>query len=106
MTEQAQTDLNKPIETDQYTTKLYEELGLGKTPSLEQVEVKATELLENPLTMLNGAALVMGREVMADEKKIVESIMVPSMTGKDRFGTLLMQKSIEQMSKVAPKVGK
>ena len=105
MTEQDQSGFQQPIKADVYTTKLYQELGLGETPSLEQVEAKATELLNNPLTMLNGAALVLGREVMASETDVLKSIMVPSMNGQDRFGVLLLQKSIEQMAKM-PKAGK
>lgn len=106
MNETDQAGFNQPIVPDEYTRKLYKEFGLGETPSLEQVETKATELLNSPLTMLNGAALVFGREVMADEKDLLKTIMVPNMTGADRFGVLLMQKSIEQMAKMPPKVGK
>ncbi|MFH1749710.1 MAG: hypothetical protein ABH837_02355 [bacterium] len=106
MGETDQTGFNEPIVPDEYTGKLYKEFDLGETPSLEQVEAKATELLNSPLTMLNGAALVLGREVMADEKDLLKTIMVPDMTGADRFGALLMQKSIDQMAKMGTKLGK
>lgn len=87
---------------DAWTAEQYKKYGFGKTPSLEEIEAKATELLSNPRTAIAGAELVLGRRVDGDRKKepdVLPIIGIPGLDSKTRFGLLLMQREIEKAQK-------
>jgi len=84
-----------------WVKKLYDKHNLPEAPSLEEVESVATDLLSNPLTMVEGAELVLGRHINAEEIAINDGIsLLPFIakytTGPERFAILLMQVAIEQ----------
>ena len=81
---------------DGWTAKLYEKHKLGVTPSLEQIEPVATRLLSSPLTLIEAGELVLGRRIDANEKDVTQLLFSPT-TAEERFGLLLIQKSIEEM---------
>ncbi len=91
---------NRPqVPQDEWTARQYEKYGLGATPSLEEIEAKATELLSSPLTALAGAELVLGRRVDGNPKKepeVLPLVAAPEFSGEERFGLLLMQKGVEE----------
>lgn len=84
--------------SDGWTAKLYEKHGLGETPSLEKIEPVATRLLSNPLTAIEAGELVLGRRIYAKEEDVTQLLFCPT-TPEERFGLLLLQKSIEEMMK-------
>ena len=81
---------------DKLTAELYQKYNLGPTPSLESIEPVATPLLESPLTMMEGASLVLGRDVRSEEKDLVRRILFIG-DGKDRFGALLLERAAAEM---------
>ena len=84
---------------DEWTGRLYEKHSLGESPSLEEIEPIAKELLSSPLTAIEGAELVLGRRVDGSPDKepdVLPIVMTPGFSEKDRFGLLLMQKQIEE----------
>lgn len=83
-------DDTQPV-SDDYTRALYRKHGLGESPTMAEIEPVATKLLEDPVTALEGAALVMGREVMASETKIMEILATPA-RATVKFGLLLLAK--------------
>jgi hypothetical protein len=83
---------------------LLKKYSLPKRASLEEIEKKATELLDNPLTVISGAELVLGRRVSGNREK--EPIVLPllsrqGLNGKDKFGLLLMERITEASIKAA-----
>lgn len=99
MSEEQKPAFQRPqVPQDEWTARQYEKYGLGTTPSLEEIEPKATELLSNPLTALAGAELVLGRRVDGNPEKepeVLPVVATPGFSGAERFGLLLMQKEIE-----------
>lgn len=92
---------NRPrVPKDERTKKLYEKHELGPQPSLADLEPKATKLLSDPLTMIEGAELVLGRSVASDPKKepFLTTVLF-SRDGPERFGVLLLQTAIEEMDR-------
>lgn len=90
---------------DQWVARQYQEFGLGPTPSLKEIEPKATELLSDISTALAGAELVLGRRVdgsIEKEPDVLPIIATLGLSGADRFGLLLMQKQIEAMRGTPP----
>lgn len=90
---------------DEWVARKYQELGLVATPSLKQIEPKATELLSDIRTALSGAELVLGRRVDGNVEKepdVLPILTTPGLSGVDRFGLLLMQKQIEAMQAALP----
>ncbi len=79
---------------DKWTAQLYEKHGLGEAPTLEQIEPIATTLLGNPLDLLAGASLVLGREVDAQEKQLLVNLLMAG-DAEHRFGVLLLTKAAE-----------
>jgi hypothetical protein len=98
---------DKPqVPHDEWTAKQYEKHGLGETPSLKEIEPKATELLSNLQTSIAGAELVLGRRVDGDlenEPDVLPIIGTPGITAEEKFALLLMQKTIEDIQAEAAK---
>ena len=78
---------------DQRVISLRQKHGLPINASLQEIETKATELLNNPLTTIEGAELVMGRRVAADDPILREIASKPS--GNEKFGILLIFRAME-----------
>jgi|SRR3989344_1732100 len=92
---------------DEWVARKYQEFGLGSAPSLEQIEPKATELLSDITTALTGAELVLGRRIDGNVEKepdVLPIITTPGLSGAERFGLLLMQKSVERMQAAPPSI--
>jgi hypothetical protein len=91
---------NKPQEVqDSWAAGLRSKHGLPTNASLKEVEAKATELLENPRTALDGAELVLGRRVDGNAEKephVLPVLYTPGLSGADKFGLLLMEKMTEE----------
>lgn len=100
MNQEQSPAFNRPqVPQDEWIARQYEKYGLGATPSLEEIEAKATKLLSSPLTALAGAGLVLGRRVDGSPKKepeVLPLVATPGFSGGERFGLLLMQKSVEE----------
>jgi len=91
--------LRPQVPQDEWTARQYEKYGLGATPSLEEIEATATELLSSPLTSIAGAELVLGRWVngnLEKEPEVLPIIAGRGLSGVDRFGLLLMQRGVEE----------
>lgn len=89
---------------DDWAARLYQEHGLGPTPSLEEIESTATRLLSDIRTALAGAELVLGRQVDGNVEKepdVLPLLTTPGFSGTERFGLLLMQKEIEKAQTAA-----
>ncbi len=90
---------------DEWVARQYVKYGLGVDPSLERIEPVATELLANLSTVLIGAELVLGRRVDGDVKKepeVLPLLFARGLTGRERFGLLLMLRSIEEAIAAKP----
>lgn len=99
MTEQTSAFKRPQAPQDEWVARQYEKYGFGTTPSLEEIETKATELLSSPLTAITGAELVLGRRVdgnIQKEPEVLPLVATPGFSGKERFGLLLMRKDIEE----------
>lgn len=86
---------------DGWARELNQKYDLPADASLEQVETVAKTLLANPLTMIEGAELVLGRRIDAkefanDDGESMLPLVAQLRTGKDRFGALLMQSDVER----------
>ena len=65
---------------------------------IDPEKVKATELLSNGLTMLEGISAVLGREVNASEisqDEVLQQMFNPVLTAEDRYALLLMKKGLD-----------
>lgn len=82
---------------DGWAASIREKHGLPRDASLEQVETKAIELLNNPRTFISGAELVLGRRVDAQDEEVAPIVGNPMIKGEDKFGLLLLQKDVERM---------
>lgn len=80
---------------DQYVLNLYRQHGLGDNPTMRQIEPVATQLLEHIGTILDGAALVLGRYVGSQEKDVNHIVFMP-ISAQDRFTRLLIMKGISR----------
>ena len=78
---------------DDYALNLWRKHGLGDHPSIQKIEPVAKQLLNNPATFLEGAAVVLGRRVDAKEKNICALIFLSCADKK--FGALLLVGEIE-----------
>ncbi|MEK7543825.1 MAG: hypothetical protein AAB557_03090 [Patescibacteria group bacterium] len=100
VTPEAKVGFQQPqIPQDDWVALMYQEYGLGLTPSLEKIEPKATEFLADIRTALKGAELVLGRRVdgsIEKEPDVLPILTTPGLSGTQRFGLLLMQKEIEK----------
>lgn len=99
MTEQTPGFQRPQVPQDEWAARQYKKYGFRATPSLEEIEAKATELLSSPLTVIAGAELVLGRRIdgnIQKEPEVLPLIATPGISGKERFGLLLMQKSVEE----------
>ncbi len=83
---------------DDYTKKLYEKYGFDENSTLEVIEPKAIELLNDVRTCLDGAELVLGRRVDAKEEEIMRILYIP-LDANEKYGLLLLKKTVEQMPK-------
>jgi hypothetical protein len=82
---------------DDYTAELYRDHGLGETPSLEVIEPVAKALLADPLRLLDGMSMVLGRQVNAAEFANdfeLDRVMLFSKPA-DKFGMLLIKKAFD-----------
>lgn len=85
---------------DKRIAELYAKYELGEAPSLRDIEPVATELLSDLPTALDGAKLVLGRQIdssLEKESKIITLVTNPRVSGKDKFGILLMRRADENM---------
>ena len=85
---------------EEWVTKQYEKFGLGKSPTLEEVEPVATKLLSDTATFQAGAELVLGRRVSSsfeEEPEVFPLIYTPGFEAEDRFGMLLVQRATEDL---------
>lgn len=80
---------------DAYMENQYREYGFEGEISLEAIEAKATELLTDVRTIIAGAELVLNRRIDATDRETLPSLMIPGMSGEDRFAICLMQRQIE-----------
>lgn len=95
-----ETGFEKPqTAQDSYTSELWQKHGLGNTPSLRAIEPIATQLLSSPLGLIDGAAMVLGRHVGAQETDLLEPLLFVS-DGSMRFAALLLQKTAETLDKL------
>ena len=85
---------------DEWTAELYAKHGLGETPSLEEIEPIALVLLSKGDTALEGAELVLGREVTGDMEKEPEvvSIISSPLDPGNRLALLLLKRTNEDDS--------
>ncbi|OGN33914.1 MAG: hypothetical protein A3I39_01480 [Candidatus Yanofskybacteria bacterium RIFCSPLOWO2_02_FULL_47_9b] len=81
---------------DEYALGLWRKYGLGDHPSFKDMEAKATELLDNPLTFFEGLSMVLGRFVGAKEKEIAKLIFVPA---DKRFVFAILQFGVEKLER-------
>lgn len=105
VTPEAKPGFQQPQEPkDDWVARLYQKYELGPTPSLEEIEPKATELLSDIRTVLAGAELVLGRRVggnIEKEPDVLPLLTTPGFSGTERFGLLLMQKGVENAQAAA-----
>ena len=85
------------IPQDQWAADLKVRVGLPVDASLEQIEPRAVTLLAFPQTVIPAAELVLGRRVDAKETDVISIVVDRSLTPEEKFGGLLIQKSIEDM---------
>lgn len=86
----------QPIQpADSYMAEVYRKYGFEAGATLELIELKATELLEDPRTAIAGAQLVLNRRVDARDAEVIPIIITPGFSGAERFGLLLMQREVE-----------
>ncbi|EKD87317.1 MAG: hypothetical protein ACD_36C00147G0001 [uncultured bacterium] len=86
----------QPIQPqDQWTAKLYEKYGFITPPSLEELELKVTQMLEDPLEALSAAEMMLGRRVDAQDKEVTPILFNLGLSGAEKFGLLLIQKTLE-----------
>ena len=78
---------------DEVVAELYRRYRLGPSPSLEDIKPVAMVLLENPLSVMQGASLILGRGVSTEENLVREVLFLGE--GQDRFSALLLEKAIE-----------
>jgi hypothetical protein len=77
---------------------LYRKHGLPLTPTLEEIEPVATELLADPLCFLEAVEMVLGRRVDAKElmsSDILSVLFRREATPKQRFGVLLLRRDMD-----------
>jgi hypothetical protein len=98
----------KRITQDERTREQRRKYDLPEDASLEETEIVAKTLLSNPLTLIEGTELVLGRRVDAkelacDDGESILPLVGQLQSGKDRFGALLMQVDIERRKSEAKK---
>jgi len=92
---------NRPrVVEDRYVLQQFEELGIGLTPSLEDIEPYAIAMMRNK-EILEGMGLVLGRRVDAmeiEEDSILRGIMLSAIQDPESaFGLLLFRLATEDL---------
>lgn len=92
---------NRPRPTDDsYVNRQYGELGIGSTPSLEDIEPHAIDMMKDG-KILEGMGLVLGRRIGAQDVTDPDLRELASLAVQDpkrAFGCLLLQLARDEIA--------
>lgn len=84
----------KDVVTEDHIAALYSKYGLASDLADEELRLKLTEILNNPLTMVDGIQLLLGRRIDVEEIKddFIHNFTFLIASGETKYSVLMQYK--------------